>query len=193
MVTQPVPTAPAAVPASAQRPAPPAVTPARGEPGVPLDETTVWAALLEVMDPEIPVLSLVDLGVVHTVEVTGRAVAVAITPTFSGCPALREMQRSIEARLRALGADDVIVTVTLAPVWSSDRISAEGRRRLKAFGLAPPPRHGGNDQIILFPSVACPRCDSQDVTVKNTFGSTLCRAIYYCNRCQDAFEQFKPL
>ena len=156
-------------------------------------QDTVWAALREVMDPEIPVLSLVDLGVVREVVVTGDAVCVTMTPTFSGCPALLEMQRLIRKRLGELGAGDVTVNTVLAPPWSSDWISAKGRRRLKAFGLAPPPVHDGDVQIMLFGAVTCPRCDSDDVTIKNTFGSTLCRAIYYCNRCQDAFEQFKAL
>lgn len=158
-----------------------------------LTPDSVWAALAEVMDPEIPVLSLVDLGVVRTVEVTSDHVTVTMTPTFSGCPALVEMQRLVKEQLYAIGARAVTVEMTLAPAWSSDWISSEGRRKLKEFGLAPPPIHGGNLQIVLLDDVACPRCNSTDVTIRNTFGSTLCRAIYYCNRCQDAFEQIKPL
>lgn len=171
----------------------PVRSPSWGEGGPRPTEDDVWAALREVMDPEIPVLSLVDLGVVREVVVTGDGVTVTMTPTFSGCPALVEMQRLIEARLHELGAVAVTVNTVLAPPWSSDWISAEGRARLKAFGLALPPVHGGDVQIMFFNAVTCPRCDSGDVTVRNTFGSTLCRAIYYCNRCQDAFEQFKPL
>lgn len=167
--------------------------PTWGEGPAPLTDDSIWTALSEVMDPEIPVLSLVDLGVIRAVLVTGDGVAVTMTPTFSGCPALMEMRRLIEERLRTLGAATVTVNTVLAPAWTSDWISAEGRRKLKAFGLAPPPLHGGDVQIMLYDVVHCPRCDSGDVTVRNTFGSTLCRAIYYCNRCQDAFEQFKPL
>ena len=164
-----------------------------GEGGPYPTEATGWAALAEVMDPEIPVLSLVDLGVIREILIAGDTVTVTMTPTFSGCPALVEMQRLIEDRLIELGATNVTVNTVLAPPWSSDWISAEGRRRLKAFGLAPPPVHGGDVRIMLFDTVTCPRCDLDDVTVRNTFGSTLCRAIYYCNRCQDAFEQFKAL
>lgn len=170
-----------------------AANPTWSEGRLTLTSDAVWAALHEVMDPEIPVLSLVDLGVVREVTVSGDVVTVTMTPTFSGCPALVEMQRLIEVRLLALGAASVAVNTVLAPSWSSDWISDEGRRKLKAFGLAPPPVHGGDVQIMLFDVVRCPRCNSDDVLVRNTFGSTLCRAIYYCNRCQDAFEQFKPL
>ena len=164
-----------------------------GEGSDALTNDSIWTALREVMDPEIPVLSLTDLGVIREIVVTSGAVTVTMTPTFSGCPALVEMQRLIDECLRTLGATEVTVNTVLAPAWTSDWISDEGRRKLKAFGLAPPPMHGGDVQIMLYDAVTCPRCDSDDVTVRNTFGSTLCRAIYYCNRCQDAFEQFKPL
>jgi len=153
----------------------------------------LWEALKEVMDPEIPVVSLVDMGIVRAVETDGRNVTVTMTPTFSGCPALVVMERLIAEKMKEVGAETVEVKTVLKPAWTSDWISEEGRAKLKAFGLAPPPVHGGDVNIMLVPTVACPRCDSTNVTVKNTFGSTLCRAIYYCNDCQDAFEQFKPL
>ncbi|NOX63875.1 MAG: phenylacetate-CoA oxygenase subunit PaaJ [Chloroflexi bacterium] len=158
-----------------------------------LTESMLWEALKEVMDPEIPVVSLVDMGIVRAVETDGRNVTVTMTPTFSGCPALVVMERLIAEKMKEVGAETVEVKTVLKPAWTSDWISEEGRAKLKAFGLAPPPVHGGDVNIMLVPTVACPRCDSTNVTVKNTFGSTLCRAIYYCNDCQDAFEQFKPL
>ena len=184
---------PPPLPAGEGRTVSPVSTRSWGEGDAHLTDDIVWAALAEVMDPEIPVLSLVDLGVIRAVYLAGDQVTVTMTPTFSGCPALVEMQRLVKERLQALGANEVTLNVVLAPPWSSDWINLEGRRKLKAFGLAPPPVHGGDVQIMLFDTVTCPRCDSDDVTVRNTFGSTLCRAIYYCNRCQDAFEQFKPL
>lgn len=154
----------------------------------------IWQALDEIKDPEIPVVSLVEMGIVRQVQITADGVVVTMTPTFSGCPALQVMKSSIEEKLRRLGVGPVEVKQVLDPPWTSDWITDEARQKLKEFGLAPPPKHGGKlEQIILFDAVACPYCDSQNTTVKNTFGPTLCRAIYYCNDCQQPFEQFKPL
>lgn len=158
-----------------------------------LTERDAWDALATVADPEIPVISLVELGVIRAVAVAGARVSVSLTPTFSGCPALVEMRRLIDAALRARGFADVALETVLAPAWSSDWISDAGRRKLKAFGLAPPARHGGNIVQTFFDPVACPRCDSTHTTLKNSFGSTLCRAIWQCADCQETFEQFKPL
>ncbi|MCO5184101.1 MAG: phenylacetate-CoA oxygenase subunit PaaJ [Anaerolineae bacterium] len=158
-----------------------------------LSAETIYNALNEVMDPEIPVVSLVEMGIIRHVAVKDSAVTVTMTPTFSGCPALIEMQTLIRDKVRELGADNVHVETAIAPPWSSDWITDEGRRKLKQFGLAPPQAHGGNVVMTFFDPVACPRCDGTDTTLKNSFGSTLCRAIWYCNSCQDAFEQFKSL
>jgi len=156
-------------------------------------EATIWEALKEVMDPEIPVLSLVDLGVVREVKVTDAGVTVVMTPTFAGCPALEVMRRQVEEKLREMAAPNPKVEMVLEPAWTSDCITPEGRRKLESFGLAPPPVHGGDLAIMLNPVVRCPYCGSLQTRVTNTFGSTLCRAIYYCDGCQQAFEQFKPL
>ena len=153
----------------------------------------VWEALAEVTDPEIPVVSLVEMGIVRRITLDENAIAVTITPTFSGCPALHVMKQDIITRLHGLGCANVTVETVLHPPWSSDWISDEGRRKLKAFGLAPPLRHGGNIAVTFYEPVACPYCDSTNTSVKNEFGPTLCRAIYYCNDCQQPFEQFKPL
>lgn len=154
----------------------------------------IWAALAEIPDPEIPPVSLVDMGIIRDVAVAEDGhVTVTMTPTFSGCPALHVMRQDIVRKLHELGFTDVTVETTLHPPWSSDWISDAGRARLKAFGLAPPPRHGGQIEVVFYDPVSCPYCDSADTTVKNDFGSTLCRAIYYCNSCQQPFEQFKPL
>lgn len=158
-----------------------------------LTEEQVWQALKEVMDPEIPVVSLVDLGVVRDVQVEGDRVTVTMTPTFSGCPALAVMQQALREKVLALGAAEVEVRTVLEPAWSSDWIRPEAREKLRKFGLAPPPVHGGELNIALEEPVACPYCGSYNTTLKNSFGSTLCRAIYYCNACQQPFEQFKPL
>ncbi len=157
----------------------------------------IWRALEDVKDPEIPVVSIVEMGIVRNVQIiegeAGVQVVVKMTPTFSGCPALHTIRENIASRVRALGATSVEVESILFPPWTSDWISDTGRDKLKAFGLAPPARHGGRLAITFFEPVACPYCDSINTSVKNTFGSTLCRAIYYCNECRQPFEQFKPL
>ena len=158
-----------------------------------IDAKAIWQALDEVKDPEIPVISLVALGVVRDVAISGPQVMVTLTPTFSGCPAFEVMQREVIERLQQSGIEQVEIKIALSPPWSSDWISETGRRQLKAFGLAPPPRHSGQVEIVLLDTVACPFCDATNTTLKNSFGSTLCRAIYYCQTCQQAFEQFKPL
>jgi ring-1,2-phenylacetyl-CoA epoxidase subunit PaaD len=158
-----------------------------------INEKTVWQALEEVKDPEIPVVSVVELGVVRDVIVEGDDVVVKMTPTFSGCPALHVIERDIEAKVRSLDVGDVTVKTVLYPPWTTDWITDEGRQKLKGFGLAPPMKHGGRLEITFYDLAACPYCDSADTTIKNTFGPTLCRAIYYCNECQQPFEQFKAL
>lgn len=158
-----------------------------------LREEELWDALQEVKDPEIPAVSLVEMGIVREVLLTGRQVVVTMTPTFSGCPALVEMKTLIKDKMLEMGADSVEVKSVLAPAWTSDWITEAGRRKLKAFGFAPPPQHGGNIVLTFFEPVTCPYCDAQNTSLKNSFGSTLCRMIYYCNDCQDSFEQFKAL
>ncbi len=158
-----------------------------------LTKDEIWNALEAVKDPEIPAISVVELGIVRDVAVEDEGVTVTITPTFSGCPALTVMANDIKAKLREEGVERVAVQTVLAPAWSSDWISAEGKRKLKAFGLAPPRQHGGDIVMTFFDVVACPRCDSKNTTLQNSFGSTLCRAIWTCNDCQETFEQFKPI
>ncbi len=153
----------------------------------------VMEALDQVMDPEIPVVSVIGMGLIRDVSVTDDGVTVQLTPTFSGCPALHVIRADIESKVRSLGVDHVTVETVLNPPWTSDWISEEARSKLKAFGLAPPPVHGGRVELIFFDQVNCPYCDSEDTILKNGFGPTLCRAIYYCRACQQPFEQFKAL
>ncbi len=153
----------------------------------------IWLALQEVKDPEIPVISVVKLGIVRDVRVEAECVSVIITPTFSGCPALQTMQERIHTQLLEMGAREVDVQVTLAPPWSTDWISSEGKAKLKDFGLSPPRQHNGNIEVVFHEPVQCPYCDSYNTSIKNNFVSTACRAIHYCNQCQQPFEQFKPL
>jgi len=155
---------------------------------------TILQALQEVKDPEIPVVSVVEMGIVRDVVVTEAGVTVKMTPTFSGCPALDVMRRDIGARVKQMGIEDVTVETVLYPPWTSDWITGEAREKLRQFGLAPPPHHGGNLIAVASLDVAqCPRCGSKNTVIKNSFGPTLCRMIWYCNDCQDPFEQFKPL
>ena len=154
----------------------------------------VWRALQEVMDPEIPVVSVVEMGIIRAVEVTPAGVIVTMPPTFSGCPALDVMRRDVAAAARALGVAEVTVETVLHPPWSTEWISAAGREKLRRFGLAPPPRHAGDPAAVAFFDLAeCPRCGSNHTSLRNAFGPTLCRMIWYCHDCRDAFEQFKPL
>lgn len=153
----------------------------------------IWEILDEVKDPEIPVVSVVELGLIRGVGITGKKVIVTMTPTFAGCPALRVMKEEIEEKVRESGVEDVEVRMMYAPPWNSNRILPEGRRKLKEFGLSPPPRHDGDLEAALLEEVSCPYCGSEKTTLKNSFGPTLCRAIYYCENCQQPFEQFKPL
>ncbi|MFQ5434027.1 MAG: 1,2-phenylacetyl-CoA epoxidase subunit PaaD [Anaerolineae bacterium] len=158
-----------------------------------MDTAVIWQALQDVKDPEIPVVSLVEMGIVREVALAENSVVVTITPTFSGCPALHAMKQDIIARLTGMGYAHVTVETSLSPPWTSDWITDEAREKLRRFGLAPPPYH---TRLIPLTDVAvshCPRCGSANTTLKNSFGPTLCRAIWYCHDCQDAFEQFKPL
>lgn len=158
-------------------------------------EDAVWAALDEIADPEIPVISLVDLGVVRDVSVEGSHVRVAFTPTFMGCPALDAMQRAMADRIEELGAEPEI-EVVLDDSWSTDRISPAGRAKLEAAGFAPPaPRSAGPTTLIQLERgpFRCPWCGSTDTRLENIFGPTPCRSLRYCNACRQPFELFKTI
>jgi ring-1,2-phenylacetyl-CoA epoxidase subunit PaaD len=155
----------------------------------------VWAALAEIPDPEIPVISVVDLGVVRDVEVKDGRVRVEFTPTFLGCPALEVMRDQMAARIAELGAEPE-VEVVLDDSWSTDRITPEGREKLRAAGFAPPaPRSADTPALVQLESNAfrCPYCGSQDTALENIFGPTPCRSLRYCRSCRQPFEQFKTI
>jgi ring-1,2-phenylacetyl-CoA epoxidase subunit PaaD len=170
------------------------VTPVR--PAV--DEDRIRETLAGIPDPEIPAISIVDLGVIGSVDVDGRRVRVELLPTFVGCPAIGVMQQQIGERLRAEGlADEVEVPIVFDPPWTSDRITPAGRERLRRSGFAPPaaapagPELGQLDELAVLPVAECPYCGSRNTTLDNAFGPTLCRAIYHCADCRQPFEQFK--
>jgi ring-1,2-phenylacetyl-CoA epoxidase subunit PaaD len=155
----------------------------------------VWEALAEIPDPEIPVISLVDLGVIRAVEVTDGRVHVAFTPTFLGCPAQEVMCDAIAESIRALGAE-AEVEVVLDDSWSTDRITPEGREKLRASGFAPPaPREASAPTLVQLERAAfrCPYCGSTDTKLENIFGPTPCRSLRYCASCRQPFEQFKTV
>lgn len=159
-----------------------------------VDVRSLAAVAEEVPDPELPQLTLGDLGIVRdVVEVDGR-VEVTITPTFTGCPATEVIGEQIVERLRDRGVDDVTVTVALSPAWSTDWISERGRVRLRRAGIAPPAVRGDADlDIVLQVPVACPRCGSRRTRSRSEFGSTPCKALSVCLACGEAFERFKPI
>ncbi len=158
-----------------------------------MDKASVWSVLEDVHDPEIPVISVVELGVIHDVEVDGDRVRVGLTPTFAGCPALHVMKRETQERLSAAGAEAVEVDVLMNPPWTTDRISPTGREKLRMFGLAPAPIHARNVELVLLEPATCPYCGRQDTFLKNGFGPAACRRIHFCNHCRQPFEAFKPI
>lgn len=153
-----------------------------------------WTVLSGVPDPEIPVLSLRDLGIVREVLDLGHELEVVLTPTYSGCPATEVIAQSVQDAVEAAGLGPVRVTQRLAPAWSTDWISADGLRKLREYGIAPPGQGAGQQPLRFRPrSVACPRCNSLDTERLSAFGSTACKALYRCLACREPFEHFKPL
>jgi ring-1,2-phenylacetyl-CoA epoxidase subunit PaaD len=162
---------------------------------VVIGEQEVWEALAEIPDPEIPVISVVDLGVVRDVQVEHGTVRVEFTPTFMGCPALEVMREQMSDRIRALGAEPQ-VEVILDDSWSTDRITPEGREKLRRSGFAPPTPRGTVAPTLIQlqrDSFRCPYCGSKETRLENIFGPTPCRSLRYCESCRQPFEQFKTI
>jgi ring-1,2-phenylacetyl-CoA epoxidase subunit PaaD len=158
-------------------------------------EAAVWDALASIPDPEIPVLSLVDLGVIRSVDASAEQVRIEFTPTFLGCPALEVMKGAIEERVRELGAEPE-VDVVLDDSWSTDRITPTGREKLREAGFAPPaPRQAAAPTLVQLQAAVfrCPYCGSTETRLENIFGPTPCRSLRYCESCRQPFEQFKTI
>ncbi len=154
----------------------------------------IYQWLEEVKDPEIPVLSLPDLGIIRNIEMhDDGSVSITITPTFVGCPALEMMKSEIIEKVRAYGVMEVNVDVSYRQPWTSDDISEKGRQALTGFGIAPPPETALFTDLDILEHAQCPRCEGKNTEMHTLFGSTLCRSIHYCHDCKESFEQFKPI
>jgi ring-1,2-phenylacetyl-CoA epoxidase subunit PaaD len=162
---------------------------------VNLSNAQAWDILQRVPDPEIPVISVTELGIVRDVRVDDGTVDVTVTPTYSGCPATEVIAQSIRDALRAAGAADVRVTTQLAPPWTTDWIEPAARERLRDYGIAPPgaTAAAGTRPLTFVTRVDCPRCGSRDTERLSQFGATACKALYRCRACREPFEYFKPL
>jgi ring-1,2-phenylacetyl-CoA epoxidase subunit PaaD len=160
-----------------------------------LTSEQAWDILHRVPDPEIPVISVTELGIVREVEAADDGVDVVVTPTYSGCPATEAIERSIREALTAAGAAQVRVTTRLAPAWTTEWIEPAAQEKLRAYGIAPPgPRDATDVEPLTFlPRVGCPRCGSKDTERLSQFGATACKALYRCRACREPFEYFKPL
>lgn len=160
-----------------------------------------WAVLAEVPDPEVPALSVCDLGIVRDVRESGDALEVVLTPTYSGCPATEVIEQSVLDALAAAGLGPARATLQRAPAWTTDWISADGRRKLREYGIAPPGAAAVGEGVPIrivsrraaAPAVACPRCGSERTERLSAFGSTACKSLYRCVACREPFEYFKPL
>jgi ring-1,2-phenylacetyl-CoA epoxidase subunit PaaD len=161
----------------------------------PTTRDELLAVLDGVMDPEVPVLSIRELGIVRDLEVDDAgAVTVTVTPTYSGCPAIQVIEQDIVAALRAHGVSSVAVRTIYAPAWTTDWIAPAARAKLKAYGIAPPGRaeSGGLVQLLrVRQAVQCPYCDSHETELRSEFGSTACKAVCWCRQCRQPFEEFK--
>lgn len=158
-----------------------------------LEEERVWDALAEVVDPEIPVLSIVEMKIVSRVEVDGTSVSVEITPTFVGCPAIGLLKDQIRERLSRMGFAEVRVETNFSSPWTTDNLSAATKEKLRSFGIAPPGAVEIDLASALSRPVACPYCGAPETRVESAFGPTLCKQIFYCDSCRQSFERFKPL
>ncbi len=161
-----------------------------------LSRDNVMDILRDVMDPEVPVISVVELGIIRGIDIEGDAITITVTPTYSGCPAMHAIERDIVAALQAHGAGMVVVRTSYSPAWTTDWIPAEAREKLRAYGIAPP---GAVDHAAPVAigrrraAVRCPFCGSRDTELRSEFGSTACKAIHVCGGCHQPFEEFKPI
>lgn len=158
-----------------------------------LNETDIWNFLSEVPDPEVPAINVVELGVVRAVELKNQKVIITITPTYTGCPAMKTIEEDIILRLKEAGITEVSIKTILTPAWTTDWMTETAKEKLRAYGIAPP-EHSSEDKNLLLgkiKTIKCPLCNSSDTIMKSQFGSTACKALYKCNNCLEPFDYFK--
>ena len=158
-----------------------------------IEEQAIWNLLSEVKDPEVPVLSIIDLGIVRSVKTENDLVKIIITPTYSGCPAMDVIQIDIRLKLVEHGYKNIQIQQSLSPAWTTDWMTEEGKRKLKEFGIAPPnpKQQFCSQEMFQQEAVQCPHCNSFHTGLISQFGSTACKAMYRCHDCQEAFDYFK--
>ncbi len=158
-----------------------------------LTKDPIWDIIGRVQDPEVPVLTVLDLGIVREVEREGDQIKVTITPTYTGCPAMDMIGANIKRELRAEGYENVKIKLSLSPAWTTDWLSEDGKRKLKEYGIAPPVGATDDKRVLMgeFSEVSCPYCDSENTQMISQFGSTACKALYQCRDCKEPFDYFK--
>ena len=159
-----------------------------------VNESKIWEHLEDVYDPEVPVLSIVDLGIVRSVRVTNNHVSITITPTYTGCPAMGTIEKDITVKLQEEAITSYEIHTSISPAWTTDWMSERGKIKLKDYGIAPP--QDEVDKSVLFGDplvVPCPKCDSSDTKLVSQFGSTACKTHYQCKKCREPFDYFKCL
>ena len=159
-----------------------------------IQQQKIWSILETVVDPEVPVLTITDLGIVRDVRISGSEVEIVLTPTYTGCPAMDMIAMNIRLALLENGYQNIKITSVLSPVWTTDWMSEDGKRKLKEYGIAPPnPRQQvcNNDLFAAAEAVQCPHCNSYNTHRISEFGSTACKALYQCNDCKEPFDYFK--
>lgn len=163
------------------------------------DSKTVWKLLESVPDPEVPAISIVDLGIIRDVSIVAATVTITITPTYSGCPAMHMIEENIRTALHAGGFEQVQIKTVLSPAWTTDWMSSEAKERLREFGIAPPQQTSAELLLQIGagkrgsqPAISCPYCRSTNTKLQSEFGPTACKALYTCNGCLQPFEYFKP-
>lgn len=163
---------------------------------IEIKESRIWEILAEIPDPEIPVLTILDLGVVRKVAFQDESPIITITPTYSGCPAMQRFEKDIEEAMLNNGYQGTSVETVYEPAWTTDWISQEGRKKLKEYGIAPPEESSKDKKSLFYETelkVTCPRCNSKNTNLESQFGSTACKAMYTCKDCLEPFEYFKCL
>ena len=158
--------------------------------------TTAWEVAASVLDPEVPVLTIEDLGILRAVDETDDGITVTITPTYSGCPATDTIRDDVLAAFHDAGRDDVRVDLVLAPAWTTDWMSEAGKRKLLDYGIVPPQPRGLdklNPRVDLSLTIRCPQCGSPDTRELSRFGSTACKSLWVCQACREPFDHFKAI